>query len=104
MSSIVEDLRQKYQILTPEEEETLMRIDEAVNKNLTVNDILNFCESKKERAIKELTERYTENSEERRIWFSCYATILSDMINSIKNFDRNKNTQINSIKKTHNLN
>ncbi len=104
MSSIVEDIRQKYQNLEPEEEEYLTRIDEAINKNLTVNDILNFCESRKERAIKELTERYTENSEERRMWFSCYATILSDMINSIKNFDRNKKAQINNLKKIHNLN
>jgi hypothetical protein len=88
---------------TPEDRAKLLEIDRIQNKQLTVDDILNYCDSRRERAIKELTTNYTTNTEEQRIWYSCFATILGEIASNIRAVKENKRKQEEQLKKLYNL-
>lgn len=84
--------------LSPEEEEAFFKISDNLNKEVSLQDVIDIIERERERSIVELTEKYAENSENRRMWFSCYATIAKKMINGVKLAQKNKELNIKYVK------
>ena len=84
--------------LSPEEEEAFFKMSDNLNKEPTLQDVIDICERERERSIVELTEKYAEISDYKRIWLSCYATLTRKMINGIKLVQKNKELSVKYIK------
>ena len=89
--------------LTEEDKRMLLMIDSVQNKKIEVDDILNYCEKRRERAIKELTINYTTHTEEERVWYSCLATITGEIASNIRAVSIEKQKQEKQINKMYNL-